>query len=205
VTIGAILLVIGAYLLGSISSTYLVGRWAGGKDLRQYGSGTLGGSMVWEHVGRGVFFFRGSVRHRQSCAANMAGAEVGPGGTRRGSSRAGGAGGSQLVDLFAVHGRPGDGGHWWDAAELLRDSAPWLLISLLTMPLLAHLVGGPEVAAPLSGAMILLTLAKRLEANRRPLPPAAPERLKVILRRAYLDRDIASHQEWIDRRPEEDG
>ena len=44
-------------------------------------------------------------------------------------------------------------------------------------------------------------LTKRLEANRRPLPPASPERLKVILRRLYLDRDIANHREWIDRQP----
>jgi hypothetical protein len=49
--------------------------------------------------------------------------------------------------------------------------------------------------------MILITLAKRIEANRRPLPPPGAERLKVILRRAFLDRDIASHQEWIRRQP----
>ncbi|MGD8904872.1 MAG: hypothetical protein PVI67_15010, partial [Anaerolineae bacterium] len=50
-------------------------------------------------------------------------------------------------------------------------------------------------------AMILITLAKRLEANRRPLPPPGPERLKVLLRRAFLDRDMASHEEWIRRQP----
>ena len=48
----SILVIIGGYLLGSVSATYLVGRWLGGKDLRQYGSGSLGGSMVYEHVGR---------------------------------------------------------------------------------------------------------------------------------------------------------
>jgi glycerol-3-phosphate acyltransferase PlsY len=47
----SVLLILVAYLLGSVSATYLVGRWLGGKDLRQYGSGTLGGSVVYEHVG----------------------------------------------------------------------------------------------------------------------------------------------------------
>jgi hypothetical protein len=51
--------------------------------------------------------------------------------------------------------------------------------------------------------MLLLTLAKRLEANRRPLPPPGPERRRVILRRLLLDRDIASHVDWIRREPDE--
>ena len=51
--------------------------------------------------------------------------------------------------------------------------------------------------------MLLLTLAKRLEANRRPLPPPGPERRRIILRRLLLDRDIASHADWIRRRPPE--
>jgi len=50
--IQSLLLIAGGYLLGSVSPTYVIGRWLGGKDLRQYGSGTLSGSMVFEHVGR---------------------------------------------------------------------------------------------------------------------------------------------------------
>jgi hypothetical protein len=84
----------------------------------------------------------------------------------------------------------------------LGDSAPWLLVSLLSLPILAWLLGGPAIVGPIAGAMILITLAKRLEANGRPLPPSGPERWKVLLRRAYLDRDIALHQEWIRRQPD---
>jgi glycerol-3-phosphate acyltransferase PlsY len=51
-TVESILLVASSYLLGSISSAYLVARWFGGKDLRQYGSGTISGSGIYEHVGR---------------------------------------------------------------------------------------------------------------------------------------------------------
>jgi hypothetical protein len=71
------------------------------------------------------------------------------------------------------------------------------------MPLLSYLTGGPEIMLPLSAAMLVLALAKRLEANRRPLPPDR-ERWKVLLRRAVFDRDIADHQAWIDQQPEID-
>ncbi len=37
-----ILLIIGAYLLGSVPLAYLIGKWARGIDLRQYGSGNVG-------------------------------------------------------------------------------------------------------------------------------------------------------------------
>ena len=48
----ALLLIILGYLLGSISIAYLIGKWMGGKDLRDFGSGSLGGSTVYEHVAR---------------------------------------------------------------------------------------------------------------------------------------------------------
>ena len=69
-------------------------------------------------------------------------------------------------------------GALWMAAFLvigwrLGDSAPWALASFVTLPLLAHLVGGPEIVAPTVGAMLLLTLVKRLEANRCPCLPRA--------------------------------
>ena len=47
-----VLLLLFGYLLGSIPSGYLAGKWIKGIDLRNYGSGTVSGSMVWEHVAR---------------------------------------------------------------------------------------------------------------------------------------------------------
>jgi hypothetical protein len=88
---------------------------------------------------------------------------------------------------------------------LLGDSAPWALASIATLPLLAYLVSGPPVVVFLAGGMVLLTLGKRLEANRRPLPPPGPERRRVILRRLLLDRDIADHKKWIQRKPSTEG
>ena len=85
---------------------------------------------------------------------------------------------------------------------LLGDSAPWALGSLLTTPILVYLLGGPESAYLAVVAMLIVTLAKRLEANRRPLPAAGKDRRRVIALRALFDRDIRDHQEWIRREPD---
>jgi glycerol-3-phosphate acyltransferase PlsY len=218
-TIASVLLIIGGYLLGSVSASYLVGRWLGRKDLRQFGSGSLGGSMVFEHVGRGaiipvVLFDVGKaalptwlalhlgLEVQVAAAAGMA-AAVGHNWSiflRFYGGRGMGTFAGVLLVLFPW------GMIWLTAAVgigwRLGDSAPWLLISLVTMPLLGYILNGPNILVPLSGAMLLVTFLKRLEANRRPLPPPGPERRKVILRRLLLDRDIADHKKWIDQQPE---
>ncbi len=46
------LLYLYSYLVGSIPTAYLLGRWVKGIDIRQYGSGNVGGTNVFFHVGR---------------------------------------------------------------------------------------------------------------------------------------------------------
>ena len=47
-----ILLTIGAYLLGSVPTSYIAGRLLKGIDIRNYGSGTVSGANVWHSVSR---------------------------------------------------------------------------------------------------------------------------------------------------------
>ena len=61
---------------------------------------------------------------------------------------------------------------------------------------------GPTVVIPTAIVMLFITVIKRLEANRRPLPPSGPVRRKVILYRLLLDRDIRPHREWLERTPD---
>jgi glycerol-3-phosphate acyltransferase PlsY len=214
----SVLLVIAGYLLGSIPTAYLVAKWFKGRDLRRYGSGTVSGSMVYEHVARwavipvGLFDVGKAALPAWLALARGLGMPV-----AAAAGLAAIAGHNWPLFLHFTGGR-GLGtflglllvifpwGFPWllaflAAGWLLGDSAPWALAGLVTLPLFAYFVGGPDVVAPTVGTMLILTLAKRFEANRRPLPPPGPERTRVILRRLFLDRDIASHSDWIRREP----
>ncbi len=47
-----VLLILGAYLVGSIPTAYLVAKWARGIDLRRYGSGNVGASNLLKQTSK---------------------------------------------------------------------------------------------------------------------------------------------------------
>ncbi|MFC1929191.1 glycerol-3-phosphate acyltransferase, partial [Chloroflexota bacterium] len=47
-----VLLILGAYLLGSVPTAYLIARWRRGIDIRQYGSGNVGAANVLATVSK---------------------------------------------------------------------------------------------------------------------------------------------------------
>lgn len=213
------LLIVAGYLFGSIPTAYLVSRWTRGIDLRRYGSGTVSGSMVWEHVARWAILPVGLFDVGKAALPTWLGLRLGLGMPVAVAAGLAATVGHNWPLYLRFTGGRGLGcflgvllvifpwGSLWllvflAVGWLLGDSAPWALASLLTMPLLAQATGGPGVVAPTSGGMLLLTLVKRLEANRRPLPPPGLERRRVILRRLFLDRDISSHPDWIRRHPD---
>jgi glycerol-3-phosphate acyltransferase PlsY len=215
----SILLILGGYLLGSIPTAYLAGKGLRGKDLRRYGSGTVSGSMVYEHVARWAVVPVGLFDVGKATLPAWLAVQLGWGLPVAVAAGLAAVAGHNWPLFFRFTGGRGLGtfmgvllvifpwGFPWMLGFLatgwiLGDSAPWALVSLVTLPLFAHVIGGPDVVAPATGAMLLLTLGKRLEANRRPLPPAGPERRGVILRRLFFDRDIASHADWIQRLPD---
>jgi glycerol-3-phosphate acyltransferase PlsY len=213
------LLLVTSYLLGSIPTAYLAGRWLRHRDVRRYGSGTVSGSMVYEHVARwavvpvGLFdigkaalptwvALRWGLATGVAVVAGML-AVIG----HNWPLFLGFAGGRGLGCFMGVMLPVFPPAFPWMLAFLavgwiLGDSAPWALVGLTTMGLLARTVGGPAVVGPAAFTMLAVTLVKQLEANRRPLPTPGAERRRVVLRRLLLDRDIASHREWIRREPE---
>jgi glycerol-3-phosphate acyltransferase PlsY len=72
------------------------------------------------------------------------------------------------------------------------------LFVVMTLPIFAK---GSTIVLWLAGGMTVITVIKRLEANRRPLPANPGDRREVILRRIFLDRDIQDHKSWIRREP----
>lgn len=214
----SLLLIIAGYLLGSIPTAYLVGKWLRNLDVRQYGSGTVSGSMVFEHVARWAVVPVGLFDVVKAALPAWLAVQLGLGMAAAAAAGLAAVAGHNWPIFLRFTGGRGLGtfmgvllvifpwGFPWMLAFLavgwiLGDSAPWALVSLVTLPLFASLLGGPAVVVPASAAMLLLTLAKRVEANRRPLPPPGRERRAVLVRRLLFDRDIASHAEWIQRRP----
>lgn len=78
------LVLVAAYLLGSIPSGYLAGRWCAGIDLRQLGSGSTGATNVLRQVGKGpalvvllVDIFKGTAAVRLAAAVPSTAAALG--------------------------------------------------------------------------------------------------------------------------------
>jgi glycerol-3-phosphate acyltransferase PlsY len=211
-------LIISAYLLGSIPTAYLGSKWLKGKDIRRYGSGTVSGSMVYEHVARWAVVPVGLFDVGKAALPTWLGLQLDLGmpvaiiaglAAMMGHNWplflrfTGGRGLGCILGIFVVIF---PWGSLWLLVFLaigffLGDSAPWALAGLVTLPLFGNFMNGPADLVWATVAIILTTVGKRLEANRRPLPPPGIERNKVILRRFFLDRDIASHIDWIRREP----
>jgi len=218
--IESMLLIVGGYLLGSIPTAYLVGRWIKDLDLRQYGSGTVSGSMVWEHVARWAVIPVGLFDILKAALPAWLGLRLDLGMSVVVAAGLAAVAGHNWPVFLRFTGGRGLGGFlgvllvvfpwgcpWMLAALaigwLLGDSAPWALVALVTLPLWSYVLGGPGIVIPLVGGMLVLTLGKRLEANRRPLPPPGLERRRVIALRLFFDRDIVSHSDWIQRKPDQ--
>ncbi len=218
-TVEPVLFVLGSYLLGSIPTAYLVTRWLGKTDIRHYGSGTVSGSMVYEHISRPAAIAVGLFDvFKATLAAGLA-TWLGMGLPVAAAAGLAATVGHNWPIFLRFTGGRGLGpfmgtllvvfpwGVPWMLAFLFvgwrqDDSAPWAIASLVTLPVFSALIDGPGVVLPATGAMLLIALVKRLEANRRPLPPPGPERRQVVLLRLLFDRDIRSHREWIDRAPQ---
>jgi len=213
-----LLIVLSGYLIGSIPTAYLVGRWIKGIDLREYGSGTVSGSMVFEHVARWLIVPVGLFDVFKGASSTWLGIEIMKEPFRAAIAGiaavighnwpiflnfTGGRGLSPFMGVLLILFPPGV--IWMLAfmgiGYLLGDSAPWSLASLVSLPLLNNWLNGIAAINFCAGAIILITLIKRLEANKRPLPQDEKERKKVIFYRLIFDRDIQNHKEWINRVP----
>ena len=210
---------LGAYLLGTIPTAYLVSRCVAGIDIRDYGSGNAGASNVMEHVGKriglaqGIFdcLIKGTAPVLlgrllgmdlwiQGCAGfvAVAGHNWSPflkftGG--RGVATALGAalGLGMWIEIFAFTVAS------FTVGKLIRpDIGLWTLISLFGLPVSTYLLGKPHEVTAAVICIGLLIVAKRLTANWESPPPEYPIH-KVLLYRILWDRDVPKQAEWTER------
>ena len=213
-----IFLLVFGYLLGSIPSGYLAGKWLKGIDLRQYGSGTVSGSMVWEHVAKWAVIPVGLFDIFKGALPTWLGLRLGMGEVVAMLAGFAAMIGHNWPIYLNFHGGRGFSPFLgellvlfpWGVLIILAglglgnrlQSAAVPLLVVILLPIFASWMGGSSIVFWCSILMVLITLIKRIEANRRPLPTNQTERRKVILRRIFLDRDIEDHKTWIRREPQ---
>ncbi len=209
-----------SYFLGAIPLAYLLGRWLRGKDISQAGTGTSGAANVWHSVSRKwgllVFFADALKGAAGPIAGQLAGLDQ-PVQVAAGLAVVtghnwsvflrfrGGRGIASIVGMMLVLG-PREGliaiaiGL---AGMPLRKTAITVLAGIALIPVMGWLFGqGPAI---ISGeiAIVVLVIAKRLEANRRSFPRDAGA-WQVLLYRLLLDRDIRDRKAWIEGQETED-
>jgi len=217
--IKSILLVIAGYLLGSIPPSYLAGRWLKGIDLRRYGSGTVSGTGVYYHVSKPAIVAVGLFDLAKAALPTWLALRWGLG---LGAALAAG------VAAMIGHNWPlylefkGGRGHstilgmmlvvfpwgfpyllaFMALGRLLGYTALLSLLGIASLPVLTWFTDQPAELIWAGVAILVITVIKRLEANRQPLPPEGPERRRVLLNRFLFDRDVGPGEKWVTRRPE---
>ena len=217
-----------AWLVGSVPTAYIIGRLAKGIDIRQYGSGNVGGTNVFYNVGKrwvvplGLFelLVKGCsplwigmfVLDMEKSSVALIGAPLLAIAGHNWSvflKFSGGRGMTVAIGaLFALAYR-----------ELLlfmavaicgwaifRSSGVWAYIALLLLPLWSLvLFREPLSITWLCAGILALVTAKRLTSNWTPLPEGIPKR-QILFNRLLKDRDVSRREDWLDRGPrEQDG
>jgi glycerol-3-phosphate acyltransferase PlsY len=215
-TIEAPALTVAAFLWGSISPAFIAARVVKGIDLRQYGSGTVGGSNVGQQLGRAWMIAVG-------CADLLKGflptallrawdfdlrvvlfvgiaTLIGHNWSLYLGFKGGRGMGTTIGLLFA-----------WDArlalillfiigiGWLIKQGATSSAIALLLLAPSAWAMGDPREIVWMTLGIALVVFIKRVEANCLPLPRDPREKRAVLLRRLWMDRDVPRDQAWQER------
>jgi glycerol-3-phosphate acyltransferase PlsY len=223
--IAFILLLVSAYLVGSIPTAYIAGRWWRGIDVRQYGSGNVGASNLLRSSGKWLATVVTIVDIGKGIlviwVAQLAGLAIAQ---------------QVAVGLAAIIG------HNWPV--FLRFSGgrgvlttlgiafflplangplvPWALIIFLAiagififvvhnlpigtamgiaaMPLVSWTAGEPLALILGFLAMFLVMVIRRLTAPKTSLTASVPTG-ELLINRLIFDRDIRDKEAWIYRQP----
>ena len=222
-----IALISGAYLLGSVPTSYLAAKLARGIDLRQYGTGQVGGGNLWRmtswRLALPVGIFDLSKGLVMVWVAQLAGLDIAQ---------------QLVVGLAAIIGHNWpiflrfSGGRGIGTAmgvifilPLINDMTPWTTIAFFSfliigsvilrsspLPVLAGAVALPLVSSfyePLSVtlgflAIFLVIIIKRLTAPRA-VEAVSVSRGRLLLNRLLFDRDIMDRKVWMYRMPSKAG
>ena len=212
-----------SYLVGSIPAAYIIGKAVKGVDIRSYGSGNVGSTNVFHHVGRKWAVLLGGLEILVKGALPVwialyvldwdrsSALLIGPpllavaghnwsiflkfqGG--RGLAVATGTLLGLSPILLAAFVVVSIGG--W---SVTRSSGVWVLMALALLPVWSVIAGEPTSITYTALGLVSLTVLKRLFSNWTPLPEGLPKG-KVLFNRLFRDRDIDDKADWVRRVPQ---
>ena len=211
-----------SYLVGAVPTAFLMGKLVKGVDIRGYGSGNVGGTNVFHHVGKGWAALLGvfEILVKGALPVYIGHYVLG---LERSSPLLIGApllatAGHNWSPYLKFQGGRGIGvviGTLLALSPLLlaafmviavsgwaltRSSGVWVLISMTFLPVWAVLVGDPVVISFYCVGLLGLIVTKRLLSNWTPFPEGLPKE-RVLFNRLFRDRDVDDHAEWVNRVP----
>lgn len=221
-TIEFVLMIIAAYLLGSVPASYLVAKWWRGIDLRQYGTGQAGAGNLWRmtswRLGLPVGIFDLSKGLVMVWVANLAGLDVAQQ-LAVGSAAIVGHNWPVFLRFYGGRGIGTTIGIVF-ILPLINDMSPWMTVAFVTIfivgtlimrsspvPTLVAVAALPLVSwwshEPLSVtlvflAILLIIVIKRLTAPR-PVEAVKVSKGQLLLNRLLFDRDIRDRKTWMYR------
>jgi glycerol-3-phosphate acyltransferase PlsY len=195
---------VGAYLIGSIPTAWVLGRWRRGVDLRDLGSGNPGTSNLFRNTGFGLAVLSGPLQFAQGLVPVLVARALG--------------GDATFVDLAAVCAVAGSGWPIWfgfngqrciavatgavaaispallavlllcfAAGALTHAIALGVLLGFCLLPIAAAWIDGRGLAAT-CGVLLAAVVLRRLEGLGDDLRAASSHReRRILLRRLLLD------------------
>jgi glycerol-3-phosphate acyltransferase PlsY len=206
---GPTLLILGAYLLGSFPTAYLLTRWRTGVDIRRVGSGNVGGSNVSHQVGTWAGVLVGVVDVLKGVVPVWLGLRLGYAdwvAYVAGLAAVighdwsvwlrfqGGRGGATTLGVLLVAFPLGAAWivAWMLVGAVTKLVAVFHLVGVATLPVLSLALGKPAALTFLCVALLVVMLVKRLEANQSFHTPAG-QIGEIIWTRFLRDNDGEPH------------
>jgi glycerol-3-phosphate acyltransferase PlsY len=215
-----ILLLIGGYLIGAIPTAYLAARWKQGIDLRQHGSGNIGGANLVKVGARWIAgmvgFFDAGKAMPAVAVANIIGLDI----TQQVAIGIAAVVGHNWPVFLRFSGGRGIATIMGVAliVPIVNGYIPWslivfiaiMLINLFTiraipvgigicvalMPIVSWAVGEPLALTLGFVGMFAIMLIRRLTPRRTRISANVPTG-ELLLNRLLFDRDIRDRETWI--------
>jgi glycerol-3-phosphate acyltransferase PlsY len=219
-----VLLLLGAYLLGSVPAAYLAGRWSRGIDIRKYGSGNVGATnllgltskwitivVIILDLGKGIIMIWAAQLVGLDIAQQVAVGLV----TIIGHNwpvflRFSGGRGLLTILGIALFLPVINGLISWEIISFFALAAIFFFTihsiplgtgtGIAAMPLASWIADEPLPMTLGFLAMFLLMVIRRLTAPKTSVTASVPSR-ELVFNRLLFDRDIRDREAWINRQP----